>query len=95
MSKTVVYEGPTSRAERSDAYITKDESGKVVRLVVDRPAEVPDDVADRLLGDDSPKGHKFSAAEEPAKTTTRRSGGGSGGTGQAGGGGTTSAAART
>ena len=95
MSKTVVYEGPSSRSERSDAFLMRDENGKMHRLPADRPTEVPDDLAAVLLGDDAPKGHKFSEAKDEAKASSRRSGGGSGGTGQTAGGGTTSAAART
>jgi hypothetical protein len=96
MSKTVVYEGSTSRADRSDAYNIRDEKGNMVRLPADRPTEVSDELGAYLLGDDSPTGHKFSEAQtEETSKSPRRSGGGSGGSGQAGGGGTTSAAART
>lgn len=54
----VVYEGPTGRRNPLRTQLGY-RVGKH-ELRVGEPTEVPDDVAERLLGDDAPKGHKFS-----------------------------------
>lgn len=64
----VIYKGPTSRDDISTEYIVRgeDRTPYTLRKGAAKGTEVPDDVAARLLGDDSPKGHKFELYEEPA-----------------------------
>lgn len=64
----VIYKGPTNRDDISTEYVIRDADRKPYTLRVGSRTgtEVPDEVAARLLGDDSPKGHKFELYEEPA-----------------------------
>lgn len=72
----VIYKGPTSRDDNSTEFIVRDEKDNrrpyTLRVGSPTGTEVPDHIAKTLLGDDSPKGHKFEAAP-------KKSAGGAGG----------------
>lgn len=105
---SVTYKGPTTGKNAPGApasLIEKAEDGKRYRLRKDVATDVPQDLADRLTGDDGPKGHTVvltendqAEATEPAATEPGDDTGGPGGTGSTAAGGTpstTTGAART
>lgn len=70
---TVRYDGPTRRNDPTTEFWVDG-----VRLAQDTPTEVPDELAQELLGGESDrlKGHKFSAVEDddPAPRATDNAG---------------------
>lgn len=63
MSKLVVYEGPTDKADISTEFHIEDEDGDFFRLYLDQPVPVSDSLSKELLGDSERcEGHQFRAA---------------------------------
>lgn len=87
--REITYGGPRSSDAIETEYIVRDADGNPHTLRKGLPALVPEELAQRLTGDDAPKGFKFELtttlldeleaeveAEKPAKPKTTAAGGG-------------------